>query len=260
MGSPSLVFIHGRHAKSGDWVGAINQGLSAAHRDPLPDDLHIVEMNYADTLHDVLAGMPDQQLEPANTSEHFARRQRMVRLSMHPFTVRPRSPYDWAPKEWVTRMIMTRMPEIQRYRADAALRAAVRDSCLAQIPSGEVIIVAHSLGSVVAYDMLHYLPSTTHIEALLTIGSPMARRPWRTTLDQYRGRFPTGVVTTWVNLVNVGDWVTGGDGIHLWYPQAIDTYASLGLGNHGEVHYLASKPAGVVIGDAISRARTGARR
>lgn len=260
MGTPSLVFIHGRHAKSGDWVTAIGEGLATAHRQPLPTDLNIVEVNYADVLHDVLAGMPDQQLEPAHTSEHFARRQRMVRLSMHPFTVRPRSPFDFAPKEWVTRMIMTRMPEIQRYRANAALRAAVRDSCLAQVPEGEVILVAHSLGSVVAYDLLHYLRPTTHIEALLTIGSPMARRPWRATLDAYRGHFPTGTVTTWVNLVNVGDWVTGGDGIHLWYPQAIDTYASLGLGNHAEVHYLASKPAGVVIGDAISRARTGVHR
>ena len=260
MGSPSLVFIHGRHAKSGDWVAAINEGLRTAQRSPLPEDLNIVEVNYADVLHDVLAGMPDQQIEPATTSEAFARRQRMIRLSMHPFTERPRSPYDFAPKEWVTRMIMTRMPEIQRYRANPALRAAVRDSCLAQLPDGEVILVAHSLGSVVAYDLLHYLPNTTHIEALLTIGSPMARRSWRTTLDPYRGHFPTGSVTTWVTLVNVGDWVTGGDGIHLWYPQAIDTYASLGLGNHAEVHYLACKPAGVVIGDAISRAAAGAHR
>lgn len=256
----SLVFIHGRHARSGDWVGAINRGLESAGRAPLPDDLEIIEFDYADVLHDVLSSRPDRVIEQAHTSDTYARRQRMVRQSMAPFTHRPRSPYDWAPKEWVTRLIMTRMPEIQRYRANAPLRAAVRERCLQQLPAGDVLLVAHSLGSVVAFDMLHYLPRTTHVELLLTIGSPMARKPWRATLDQYRGRFPTGSVTSWINLVNTGDWVTGGDGIHLWYPQAIDTYESLGLGNHGETHYLASKPAGVVIGDAISRTQSGLHR
>lgn len=256
----SLVFIHGRHARSGDWVGAINTGLTAADRAPLPDDLDILELNYADVLHDLLAGMPEQQPHPRQISESYERRQRLVRLSMHSFTHRPRSPYDLAPKEWVTRLIMSRMPEIQRYRANPALRAAVRDRCLEQVPDGPVILIAHSLGSVVAYDMLHYLPATTHVELLLTIGSPMARKPWRTTLDKHRGQFPTASVSSWINLVNTGDWITAGDGIHLWYPQAIDAYANLGLGNHGETHYLASRPAGVVIGDAVVRARSGAHR
>jgi hypothetical protein len=83
----------------------------------------------------------------------------------------------------------------------------------------------------------------------------MARRGWRDALSEFRGSFPTGVVSTWINLVNKGDWVTAGDGIHLFYPQAIDTFASLGLGMHGETHYLASRPAGVVIGDALTRSR-----
>ncbi len=256
----SLVFIHGRHARSGDWVGAINSGLATAGREPLPPDLAIVELDYADVLHDVLAGLPESDMQPSQTSDLYARRQRMVRLSMHPFTERPRSPYDFAPKEWVTRLIMTRMPEIQRYRANPALRAAVRDRCLAQLPSGDLLLIGHSLGSVVAYDVLHYLPKDTHVELLLTIGSPMARKPWRSTLAPYRSRFPTAAVTSWINLVNTGDWVTGGDGVHLWYPQAIDTFANLGLGNHAETHYLASRPAGVVIGDAVVRARTGAHR
>ena len=254
----TLVFLHGRHARSGDWVGAINQGLSVAERPPLPDDLAIFEMDYADVLHDLLAGTDEQAPHPRQTSEHYARRQRLVRLSMDSFTHRPRSPYDFAPKEWVTKMIMTRMPEIQRYRANPALRAAVRQDCLAQLPTGNIILIAHSLGSVVAYDMLHYLPATTHVELLLTIGSPMARKAWRATLAPYRSMFPTAAVSSWINLVNTGDWITAGDGIHLWYPQAIDTYANLGLGNHGETHYLASRPAGLVIGDAVVRAASGA--
>jgi len=256
----SLVFIHGRWAQSGDWVGAVNTGLTASGREPLDDDVDTVEVDYADVLHDVLASMPEREMETTEPSVHYARHQRMVRLGMHPYTQRPTSPYDFFPKEWVTRFLMSRMPEIQRYRANPTVRAAVRARCLEQLPKGDLMIVGHSLGAVVAFDLLHYLPKDTHVELLLTIGSPMARKPWRRTLAEFRGQFPTGPVTTWVNLVNKGDWVTGGDGIHLWYPQAIDTYASLGLGMHGETHYLASEPAGVAIGDAVTRARTRAHR
>jgi pimeloyl-ACP methyl ester carboxylesterase len=250
----SLVFIHGRFADSGDWVGAIEEGLVKADNDPL-SDIGVTELDYSDVLHDVLASMPERDIEATPRGAGFEHHQRMVRLSMHPFTNRPRSPYDFFPKELVTRFLMSRMPEIQRYRAQPEVRAAVRARCLEQLPKGDLIIVAHSLGAVVAYDLVHYLPKDTHVELLLTIGSPMARRGWRETLSEFRGHFPTGTVSTWVNLVNNGDWVTAGDGIHLWYHQAIDVYASLGMGMHGETHYLASEPAGVAIGAAISRAQ-----
>ncbi|MEZ5119733.1 MAG: hypothetical protein R2720_14530 [Candidatus Nanopelagicales bacterium] len=251
--SVSLVFIHGRYVQSSDWVGAVNTGLRAARRRELTPAVDLVEVDYADVLHDVLASMPQRAIEAGPTSSHFDRHQRMVRLSMHPYTTRPRSPYDFFPKEWVTRFMLSRMPEIQRYQAQPQVRAAVRARCLEQLPKGDLVIVGHSLGSVVAFDLLHYLPKDTGVDLLLTIGSPMARKPWRHTLAEFRGQFPTGAVRTWINLVNTGDWVTAGDGIHLWYPQAIDTFASLGLGMHAETHYLASEPAGIALGDALTR-------
>jgi hypothetical protein len=255
----SLVFIHGRQARPVDLVGAIDAGLAAAGRDPLPADLDLVEVDYADVLHDVLASRPAEALPDGDRDARYARHQRLVRRSMHPFTDRPRSPFDFAPKEWVTRQILRRMPEIQRYRATPEVRAAVRARCLEQLPTGDLLIVGHSLGAVVSFDLLHYLPKDRHVDLLLTIGSPMARKPWRETLTEYRGRFPTASVTTWVNVVNKGDWVTAGDGIHLWYPQAIDVFASLGLGNHAELHYLSSAPAGVAISDALARPALRAR-
>lgn len=250
----SLVFIHGRYTPDSDLLSAINTGLRQAGRDPMPDDMPIITLDYSDVLHDVLAGLPEQELLPREASPHFARHQRMVRLSLHPFTLRPVSPFDFFPKELVTRLLMSRMPEIQRYREQPTVRSAVRARCLEQLPEGDLVVVGHSLGSVVAYDLIHYLTAQNRVELLLTIGSPMARRPWRDTLDEFRGHFPTSKVGTWINLVNRGDWVTAGDGIHLFYPQAIDTFASLGLGMHGERHYLESKPAGVAIGDALTRA------
>ena len=103
-----------------------------------------------------------------------------------------------------------------------------------QLPQGDLIIVGHSLGSVVTFDLLHYFCPGHSREVATDYRQSMARRWWRETLAEFRGHFPTGQVGTWVNLVNKGDWATAGDGIHLWYPQAIDTFASIGLGVHGE--------------------------
>ena len=94
----SLVFIHGRWAQSGDWVGAINTGLGSAGRDQLTEDVDIVEVDYADVLHDVLASMPEREIEVTEASPNYHRHQRMVRLSMHPFTTRPTSPTTSSPR------------------------------------------------------------------------------------------------------------------------------------------------------------------
>lgn len=255
----SLVFIHGRYAQSGAWLKAIDEGLAAAGRDALTEDLNVVEVDYTDVLNDVLASLPPTEIPAHEPWPHFHRHQHMVRGAMHPFTTRPRTLFDFFPKEWVAWFLVNRMPEIYRYWEQPEVRAAVRARCLEQMPDGDVIVVAHSLGSVVAYDLLHYLPRSTHIELLLSIGSPMARRYWREALGEFQGRFPTATVTTWINLVSTGDWVTAGDGVHRYYPHAIDTYARLGLGLHGETHYLASEPAGVAIGDAITRASARTR-
>ncbi len=61
--STSLVFVHGRYADSGDWVGAINTGLVAAGRQTLPDEVDTVQLDYSDVLHDVLAAMPARDIE-----------------------------------------------------------------------------------------------------------------------------------------------------------------------------------------------------
>ncbi|HQR80278.1 MAG TPA: hypothetical protein PLT68_08670, partial [Actinomycetota bacterium] len=97
--SSSLVFIHGRFADSGDWVGSINTGLASAGRPQLPAEMDVVGVDYSDVLHDVLASMPEREIEATEPSPHFSRHQRMVRLSMHPYTRRPTSPYDFVPKE-----------------------------------------------------------------------------------------------------------------------------------------------------------------
>ena len=156
--STSLVFVHGRYADSGDWVGAINTGLVAAGRQTLPDEVDTVQLDYSDVLHDVLAAMPARDIELTEPWLDYARHQRMVRQSMHlhqpahqPVTSSPRVGHP-VPHE----------PDAGDPALPGAARGALRGSRALHgtTSQGDLIIVGHSLGSVVTFDLLHYLPRT----------------------------------------------------------------------------------------------------
>ncbi|MBK9698225.1 MAG: hypothetical protein IPO80_12885 [Propionibacteriaceae bacterium] len=67
--------------------------------------------------------------------------------------------------------------DAKRYADDKNVRDSVQHvvvTALEQIPPhSSVVLVAHSLGSVVAVDVLKKLPGDLRIEVLITIGSPL---------------------------------------------------------------------------------------
>ncbi|RKT12227.1 hypothetical protein BX285_6194 [Streptomyces sp. 1114.5] len=95
--------------------------------------------------------------------------------------------------------------------ADGAARAAARDRVASAIAdTGSRIVIAHSLGSVVAYEALWERPDL-RVDLLITLGSPLAlphavfprlQPPPRND----RGRRPPNV-GRWVNLADPGDLV-----------------------------------------------------
>ncbi|MFI8338895.1 hypothetical protein ACIF8W_02230 [Streptomyces sp. NPDC085639] len=101
-------------------------------------------------------------------------------------------------------------PEVTRYFATgrSAVLERVKASMLRHRPD---VVVAHSLGSVVAYEALHELADELEVELLLTLGSPLALpnaifdRLAPGPLDG-RGVRPPGV-RRWVNIADVGDFV-----------------------------------------------------
>ncbi|WP_404953683.1 serine peptidase [Streptomyces sp. 147326] len=101
-------------------------------------------------------------------------------------------------------------PEVTRYFATgrAAVRERVRAALVRHRPD---VVVAHSLGSVVAYEALHDLAGELDVELLLTLGSPLALpNAIFHRLDpgpqEGRGTRPPGV-RRWVNIADVGDFV-----------------------------------------------------
>ncbi|MDN0197259.1 hypothetical protein [Streptomyces sp. S.PNR 29] len=101
-------------------------------------------------------------------------------------------------------------PEVTRYFATGrpAVRERVRAHLLRHRPD---VVVAHSLGSVVAYEALHELDGELDVDLLVTLGSPLALpNAVFHRLDpeplQGLGTKPPNV-RRWVNIADIGDFV-----------------------------------------------------
>ena len=117
------------------------------------------------------------------------------------------------------------------YCANANRRNAIFARLLAEIPSNaDLVIVAHSLGSVVAADLLYRLPEHTELRMLITLGSPLTLGPLRRHLARRRQRFPYEVVGPWINLCGTGDFVTGFRGLSPVFAEALDVFVDTGVG------------------------------
>jgi hypothetical protein len=97
---------------------------------------------------------------------------------------------------------------------------------LEQLPSsGDFVVVAHSLGSVVACDLLRYLGPQQRISSLITIGSPLGiQGMWKQTAYPVRKHFPYDRIGAWVNISSLFDPVTGGRGLHHRHLPVIDLH------------------------------------
>lgn len=101
-------------------------------------------------------------------------------------------------------------PEVTRYFATgrSAVRERVKADMLRHRPD---VVVAHSLGSVIAYEVLHELAEQLDVRLFLTLGSPLALpHAIFHRLDpgpqQGRGARPAGV-RRWANIADIGDFV-----------------------------------------------------
>ncbi len=113
-----------------------------------------------------------------------------------------------------------RFREALGYCQDAKRRHAILARVLEAVPKrGELLIVAHSLGSVVAADLLYQLSRDTRVRLLITLGSPLGTSKLRGHLTRVRTRFPFELVEAWMNVVGSMDGVTAGPGLAVRFPR-----------------------------------------
>lgn len=106
-----------------------------------------------------------------------------------------------------TRFVATFFPEVSRYFTDQDARIRAVSGLAAQIREWRPrVLIAHSLGSVVAYESL-WADASLEVETLLTLGSPLAMPDIvYQRLAHHAGtrRRPPGV-RRWINIADRGD-------------------------------------------------------
>lgn len=107
-------------------------------------------------------------------------------------------------------------------RADGvrfAVRRELRNRLLACLKSAseeaeKVIVVAHSMGTMVAYDVLRNCPECSFVDTMITVGSPLGIREVQQELLATDARsidFPAQKLGRWVNVYDPVDPICGAD-------------------------------------------------
>ncbi|MFE6924582.1 hypothetical protein ACFVAV_26400 [Nocardia sp. NPDC057663] len=152
------------------------------------------------------------------------------------------------------RFVVRALGQVTRYFTDPDVREFAQQRVLEHIGPETRLIIAHSLGSVVAYEALHRIDQPV---ALLTAGSPLGLRSIiYPRLEPSPPRVPP-TVTTWDNLADRDDIIaTTLDLAPLFPPsdngiQPTRTVVDNGAEPHSALNYLTKEHAGKVVAAAL---------
>lgn len=158
--------------------------------------------------------------------------------------------------EGLTEMtIRMRLGQVRRYFTDAGLRAQAHEETCTAIGDGSPVVVGHSLGSVVAYEVLRENPAI-RVDTLITLGSPLGLHAISSRLGLHSEpeRNWPGSVRRWVNIAASQDVVAAVKEIAPVYGAKVEDVLVLNtrLTAHDTAPYLSN----VHTSRAISRALT----
>ncbi|MFI0353177.1 hypothetical protein ACH34Q_22230 [Actinomadura sp. 9N407] len=136
--------------------------------------------------------------------------------------------------------------EVNCYQSKPRRRARTQETLAAAVAEHRPrVLIAHSLGSVIAYETLWSRPDL-HVDLLITLGSPLGMPTvvfdrLKPSPEGGRGSRPPGV-RRWVNLADIGDFVAVPPTLALKF-DGIGHDAEVVVGEwaaHGARHYLAN--------------------
>jgi len=159
------------------------------------------------------------------------------------------------------RVLIFWLKQVRRYFTDDALRREVQARFAAGVGADTRVVVAHSLGSVVAYEALCAHPQWP-VTTLVTLGSPLGIRnlvfdrlsPAPTTGDEgWRGMWPDGV-QRWTNITDAGDFVALVKCLRTRFgDEVVDVGIDNGIGAHQVQRYLSAAETGAAICAGLRR-------
>lgn len=238
----NLLFIHGRaqgkrsqSELATEWTAALEQGFSnaglrrpagltilqpfyGARLDELTDHaerglVHVLERGAAGDEESVSDFELDLLMRIA---EKAGVKRQEIAQELEP-TVIVRGPQNWEWVQAIGRALAKKVPwigevsvaqfteDVHVYLTAEAVREEIHGIVRKTMPaSGEpCVVVAHSLGSIVGYWLLHDLGSSASVPLLMTVGSPLGIPTIKDKLPAPVG-FPKGVAS-WTNVANERD-------------------------------------------------------
>jgi hypothetical protein len=236
-----LIMIHGRDQQGKDpkelrktWIDTLKKGLHKSGLS-LPDELEIIFPFYGDLLDSLvnpeqigktIEGIIAKGVLPAPQLSFF---QDLLLEIAHngkvsesqisaSFTgpVTEKGPLNWEWVHTIIRAIDERTPwgdaTLKRFTYDAFIyltmpniRQRINDFVVSAIDDQPCVVVGHSLGSVVGYDVLS-THKTAQVKKYITIGSPLGLRAMRSKLKTPIG-MPACVADGWYNAYDDQDVV-----------------------------------------------------
>ncbi|MEV0268376.1 hypothetical protein AB0H43_06315 [Hamadaea sp. NPDC050747] len=148
------------------------------------------------------------------------------------------------------RLLIFWLKQVTAYFTDPVIRAAVQDRFAAAISADTRVVVAHSLGSVVAYEALCGHPEWP-VTDLVTLGSPLGvPHIVLHRLVPAVGSWPN--VARWSNITDSGDFVALRPRLREVYgDQVMDVEIANGISAHEVERYLSAAPTGVAVATAL---------
>jgi hypothetical protein len=250
-----ILLLHGVGGAKpeADWMKPLNDRLAGMGYptivDP-PDVISVPSYGHLFGARDV-AEPPVTYVKPAERELFqqrlaYAARQKALEQLVRPYAERPDGLLPHLPGFVVNPVAelteYMRFDDVRRYVENPSVRHAVWTEVLGAVPaSGPLIVVAHSLGSVVAAGLLNRLPPGVTVDLLITVASPLSFPRYRAHLKPLWAGFPYGRVMRWMNVYSCGDGICAGRGLADEVHQAFD--AQVGVDGAHTLEAYMSHPA-----------------
>lgn len=252
--STRVLYLHGignpQRVEHLRWLGPINDALVASGRLPIAME-DVVHPNYAD-----LWAQGNDEERPVNLDEdaRYAFIDRQSRLSdrLYPDGAgSKRGQYHEPPA--VENLIIDKGLSQVRDFLKHHWHPKIRDRILEAMgdPSGDWLIFGHSLGTAVALEFLTQLPSGLHAPLVLTVASPLGRKPFRRFVDRCFERIDFDAVGGWLNVYNIHDMVPGGHGFSTQVPEAVNYVVTGAAFDHSAATAVLPAPVAAEVGIAL---------
>jgi len=161
------------------------------------------------------------------------------------------------------RLLIGSLKQVRTYFGDPALRREIRDRVASYLDDETRVVIGHSLGSVVAYEVLCGDPRPT-VTDFITLGSPLGLRHIvferldplprpAGSPEKHRGRWP-GAIKRWTNIVDSGDVVCLTEDLRPLFGERV---AHIRVHNGSHAHDMRPYLTERLTGETIARALDG---